>query len=103
MTTILVTLIFLLSDGTPAKKAYVSCEGLALFEAGNDFETTVPEGAQLLLDSRGGSVVIAPADTKIHCWARQGDERWRGDIHLKKHGQVERMTLRDGDHLEDEE
>lgn len=85
MTAILVTLIFLLADGSPAKLATVSCAGLAVFTAGDDASQPIAEGTPLILDSRGATIlsVERPPQT-IACWARFETQAWRDEIVLSK-------------------
>ena len=63
---LLFTVLFLLADGSPASKAYVACDGLVTFEAGNDVEG--PGGNVLIIDSRGATIV--GAGKAILCFAR---------------------------------
>jgi hypothetical protein len=95
VSSLLVTLVFLLADGTAARSAYVSCSGIAMFEAGNDFEdNAAPEGSRLLLDARGATVLIAPRPSTIDCWATQDGQRFSGAINLKRNGQVTAVRLK---------
>jgi hypothetical protein len=95
MTSLLVTVIFLLTDGAPARHAWVTCSGVAMFEAGNDFEANeAPDGARLLLDSRGAVVLIAPRPTTIDCHAMQDGAAFWGPVKLTKNGQVTKVVLK---------
>lgn len=97
MTSLIVTLIFVLADGSPAKRAFAFCQGIAMFEAGNDFEDNrAEEGSRILLDSRGATVVVADAPQTIRCWAIQEGQRFSGPVVLTRSGQVIRVQLKGG-------
>lgn len=92
MTTILVTLLFLLSDGTPAKDATVICAGVEVFTAGDDAQAPVDGSTPLIVDSRG-AVLLQAKPTTITCNARWNAWYFSGPIDLKTHGQVTRLYL----------
>lgn len=93
MSTFLVTLIFLLANGAPAKQAIVTCEGLLVFVVGQDTDVETGEGWPIVLDSRGAAIVSMEKPTTITCRAFTDEQSWYGPIHLEKHGQVERIYL----------
>jgi hypothetical protein len=97
---LLVTLIFLLASGAPAKRAMVTCGGIATFEAGNDFEMEHASGGALVVDSRGAVAVMVDAPVTITCTATFGTERFHGPIVIRKSGQVTRLSLKDDTHAE---
>jgi hypothetical protein len=87
--TFLVTLIFLLSDGTPVNKGVVHCDGINLINAYEEDQPISEAGTALQLDSRGGSLMTVWSPTTIICALHYRGEWWRGAISLSKHGQVE--------------
>ena len=94
MSAVMVTLIFLLASGAPAKSAYVTCEGLSLFLAGEDGNKAASEGSRLLLDKRGATIVIGDKGQKLTCFARYaGESAWQ-DITLRRTGVVEIVQLK---------
>ena len=88
----LVTLIFLLADGTPAGKADVACSGIATFTAGDDDGT--PGSNKLIVDSRGAIVLQVADPVAITCSVSKDAQAWAGDIRLSYQGQVVRISLR---------
>jgi hypothetical protein len=91
---LLVTVIFLLASGAPAKHARVTCEGVMTVEAGNDIETEAP-GAELIVDSRGAIVLGMKAPATITCTATFDTQRFSGPVVLARHGQVIRLSLKE--------
>lgn len=90
--TILVTLVFLLADGRPAKNAAVTCQGLPVFLGGDDAHKLIDPGAYLLIDKRGALILDVEPKT-ITCEAKSDVYYWKGPIHLKRHGQVEQIWM----------
>lgn len=90
--TSLITVIFLLSTGAPAKQARVICPDMTLFVAGEDAATRV-SGLQLQLDSRGGTVIEGSLGGVYFCEATQENEYWSGTVNFMKHGKVFKFTL----------
>ena len=93
MTTLLITLIFLLADGTPAKYADIRCSGISVFIAGDDGSRHTGEGSPLIIDSRGAIVLNVQSPMTIGCEARQGAEAWRGNVALTRAQKVIVMSL----------
>jgi hypothetical protein len=79
---LLVIVIFLLSNGKPANKADVYCDGLNVYEAGDDKQTQVEQDAGLILDSRGAIVFEVPQHSAFFCWANYQKEKWSGVLHF---------------------
>ena len=92
ISTILVTVIWLLADGTPAKYATVFCQGVQILASGSDLGEVI-EDAPLMIDSRGAMVVIDVPKT-ITCVAHHQGQLWRGEIELSKAKKVQRFTLK---------
>lgn len=90
--TILVTVIWLLADGTPAKDATVFCSGVPILASGSDDRTLV-EDAPLAIDSRGAMIVIDVPKT-MTCVATQQGQIWRGPIELSRAKRVQRIYLK---------
>lgn len=78
---LLVIIIFLLADGSPAKKADVYCDGLRTYQAGDDKQTEVEE-APLILDSRGAIVFEVPEHSAYFCWANYKNQGWSAVLHF---------------------
>jgi hypothetical protein len=97
---LLVTVIFLLASGAPAKRAIVTCEGVATFEAGNDVEAVLSTGAVLIVDSRGAIALMVDAPRTITCTATFDTQRFHGPIVVKRSGQVTRVSLKEFTHAE---
>lgn len=93
MNTILVTIFFLLADGTPAKDASVVCGNISVYLAGDDDRKPL-EGLELILDSRAAFIIEALPPITIDCVATFDGARFVGPIALKKHGDKVRVILR---------
>ena len=93
MSTLLVTVIFLLADGRPAKQAWVYCSGLVIALVGSDRGETI-ENAPLMIDSRGALLINSEPKT-ITCSARQDGQVWRGPIVLSKAEKIQRIYLKE--------
>lgn len=94
-TAFLVSLIFLYSDGTPAKDASVICGPLQSYTFGID-EEQVPgplTRVSLLLDARGAAIVNATVPFALNCDAAGRDEVWTGSIALAPNQKVIALTL----------
>jgi hypothetical protein len=91
--TFLVTLVFLLSDGSPVNKGIAHCDGINLINAYEGDQPVSEAGTAIQLDARGGSVMTVYQPTTITCAVHFRGEWWRGVISLTKHGQVERRYL----------
>lgn len=94
MTTLMVTVIFLLADGTPAKTAIVSCLGVPVYNAGSDDAAQLDDGSPLILDSRGAMVVEAAPQTTLMCSAKAQGQTWTGALTLAKHTKTTRIYLK---------
>lgn len=94
-TSMLVTLIFLLADGAPAKDATVICSGVEVFAAGDDAQVQVDEGTPLIVDSRGAIQLIAKQPRTVTCNATFNSQRYSGQITLSRHGQVTKLYLKE--------
>lgn len=92
MTSVLVTLIFLLANGAPAREAWVSCPQIPTYLSGDDTGALIHD-AHLLLDARGATILIMEPGT-LTCSARQGDQWWTGDIAVINGRNVIRVHLK---------
>ena len=92
VSTILVTVIWLLADGTPAKYATVFCHGVQIHASGSD-ERELVEDVPIAIDSRGAMHVIDVPKT-ITCVAHYEGQLWRGSIELSKAKRVQRLYLK---------
>jgi hypothetical protein len=93
---LLVTLIFLLASGAPAKHAIVTCDGVTAVEAGNDIETELSSSsAELIVDSRGAVILGMKAPATIRCTATFETQRFSGPLTLMRHGQVIKLSLKE--------
>jgi hypothetical protein len=97
MTSLLVTVIFLLADGTPAKTAYVSCLGVPVYNSGSDTPAQLAEGSPLILDSRAAMVIETEPNTTITCTAKAEGQRWAGAITFTKGMKTTRIRLKGTD------
>lgn len=88
----LITIIFVLSTGAPAKNAAVTCDGVSTYVAGDDGQVPIA-GAELVLDTRGALIISGQPGT-IACYAYDDGYLWMGSIVMKKHGQRVRIVLR---------
>lgn len=91
-TSILVTLLFVLADGRPAKNADVRCTGVPVYAAGDDEQKRRPDGTSLIVDRRGAVIVFLEPRT-ITCDAKFDVYHWTGPIALKRHGQVTTIRM----------
>lgn len=93
MTTVILSLIFLLADGTPAKHAIVSCPQIPTYLSGDDARTTI-EDATLLIDSRGATILIMEPGP-LTCSARYQGQAWTGTLSITKGRNVIRVYLKE--------
>ena len=91
--TLLVTLIFLLADGTPARQARVVCDGITVFLAGDDGSRKTHEGSPLILDSRAAVILQVASPMTIFCEANADTQVWRGSVALSRAAKVIRLSL----------
>lgn len=91
-TSVLVTLIFLLGDGRPARNADVRCVGVPIYAAGDDGQKLLDDGTSLIIDKRG-AIILLVEPTTITCDAKSGLYYWKGAIALEKHGQVKTIWM----------
>lgn len=90
---VLVTLIFLLADGTPARYARVSCPQIPMYLSGDDKASLITD-ANLLIDARGATIVTTEPGP-LSCTARQSGQTWAGDLEITEKTRVFRLTLKE--------
>lgn len=93
MSNLLLTVIFLLADGSPAKKATVSCPTVLVSVIGSDRGELAEDGSAIVLDSRGAFILELPKPMPIACWAAYNTQRWGGFLRMDQ--KVQRITLID--------
>lgn len=81
MTDLLVTLLLLLSDGSPASKAFIQCTGIRGMIEGSD-EGATYENPIFVVDSRGAVIFTIAEPITINCTVRKDEERYVGDIKI---------------------
>lgn len=91
MTSILLTVIFLLADGSPAKDAVVSCPDVTVSAIGSDRGDLAPMGTPLVLDARGAFILEVPRPRQVSCWAAFNSQRWGGFLRMDQ--KVQRIYL----------
>lgn len=87
MINVLITVIFLLANGKPAKDAWVYCDGVQVYQAGDDSKEPI-EDAPLVLDSRGAVIFDIAPTANVICTARQDTQWVRVTIDTKKKRQL---------------
>jgi hypothetical protein len=87
MINVLITVIFLLANGKPAKDAWVYCDGVSVYQAGDDSREAI-EDAPLVLDSRGAVIFDLAPTANVICTARQDTQWVRVTIDTKKKRQL---------------
>lgn len=81
----LITLIFVLASGAPAKKAYVYCDGYPVYKAGDESEDRqLTLGGYFVLDSRGAVILTASPGSSYYCHADFENQHWEGSIKFDK-------------------
>lgn len=84
---VLLTVIFLLANGKPARDAWVYCDGVPIYQAGDDTHEIL-EDAPLILDSRGAAIFELAPTAHVVCTARQDNQWVRVTLDTKKKRQL---------------
>lgn len=91
MSSLLLTVIILLADGSPGKHATVGCPSVVVSAVGSDRGEAAPEGSPLVLDARGAFILNVPQPMPIACWAAYNTQRWGGFLRMDQ--KVQRIYL----------
>jgi hypothetical protein len=94
---ILVTILILMSDGSPASKSFFQCFGIVGAVGGDDNGAELPDPV-LFVDSRGAVIMADYGPATIQCQARHKGESWRGSIAIDRDRQVIRVYLKEQSH-----
>lgn len=100
MSSLLVTIVLLLADGSPGKKVWFACPEIAVAKIGSDSGEVAARGTWLVLDARGACVINVPAPMSIYCEGYYDTQEFKGRIALTREHKVVTVALKETDGTE---